>query len=587
MAMSHRVSLILALLCCPAAVAWAELLPEEVAVVAARGNKESEDLARYYIEQRGLPEDNLCLVDMPKGEVCPRDQWTWAIRPEVRKWIDENDPQHKLRCLVTVWGVPLKVGPSSSDKEQAKYRSFLEGERQTRLKLLADIAGQLDLIAADVKLATPGKPTDAKPADGQADPPKPSELAARQQTLEAALQAAQARLSKSPAGEARNQAAARLQQLATLAGGARVLLQGMEVQLSKPGEQPPDLKMQFDLLRGRASALAEMKMLLDQLPADFIHDSLVLATVERNGGLLAAIEWLDGQIAIVEKNETGASLDSELSLVMWPDDYQLLRWQPNYLRANYDNSQLREVFRTLMVSRLDAPTLTLAKGLVDAAIKVEKEGLKGKIYLDGRGMGSLEQANVAPGSYQDFDRALLITAKGLESMTNLDVVLNTGPELFKEGECPDAALYCGWYSLGKYVDAFTWAPGAVAYHMASSEATTLHDKASQAWCKRLLEDGVAATIGPVYEPYLSAFPRPEEFFAMLVQGDLTLAECYWRSQPFTSWMMTLVGDPLYRPYKNNKVVKSPEAQAAAAAANAAEALKAESGKAGVGAPATP
>ena len=88
----------------------AELMPEEIAVVAARGNRESEQLAKYYMKERGIPAENLCLVDMPREEVCPRDKWTWAIRPEIRKWLDEHDPDKKLRCLVTVWGVPLKIG---------------------------------------------------------------------------------------------------------------------------------------------------------------------------------------------------------------------------------------------------------------------------------------------------------------------------------------------------------------------------------------------------------------------------------------------------------------------------------------------
>ena len=135
-------------------------------------------------------------------------------------------------------------------------------------------------------------------------------------------------------------------------------------------------------------------------------------------------------------------------------------------------------------------------------------------------------------------------------------------------------MYCGWYSLGKYIDAFDWAPGAVGYHLASGEAATLHDATSQVWCKKMLEDGITATMGPVYEPYLASFPRPEEFFGLLLAGDLTLAECYWRTQPFTSWMQTLIGDPLYRPYKNNKVMKSPEARAAAAAADAIDSLSA-------------
>src|SRR6185436_11230019 len=106
-------------------------------------------------------------------------------------------------------------------------------------------------------------------------------------------------------------------------------------------------------------------------------------------------------------------------------------------------------------------------------------------------------------------------------------------------------------SLGNYIDAFTFRPGAVAYHLASSECVTLHDPETRQWCANLLKHGVCATIGPVYEPYLISFPRPEEFFAQLLQGKLTLVECYYRSQPFTSWMQVLIGDPLYRPFKNN------------------------------------
>jgi len=67
----------------------------------------------------------------------------------------------------------------------------------------------------------------------------------------------------------------------------------------------------------------------------------------------------------------------------------------------------------------------------------------------------------------------------------------------------------------------------------------------------MLEKGVAATIGPVGEPYVQAFPVPEIFFGYLVDGYLSLAECYLISTPYLSWKMVLVGDPLYRPFKKN------------------------------------
>ena len=526
--------------------ARAELKPEEIAIVAAKGNRESEQLAAYYMKARAIPADQLCLVDVPKQEECPRDQWTWAIRPEIHKWLEEHDPQRKLRCLVTVWGIPLKVGPAAVDPARVKYQQFLEGERRQRLDLLKAIGQQLDALAENVAVAEP----DAKQVDPNA--PK-SELHVAQAEVEKHLQAAQARVAKLE-GDDLKLAAAKLQQLATLAGGARVVLQGMERQLAiQPNA--PEMRSQYDLLRGRAAGFAEMQVLLDQVPLGYYHDALVMAALERNGGLLGTVEWLDNQLDIVKKNETGASLDSELSLVLWPDDYELLRWQPNYLRIGYESSQWPKVFPTLMVARIDASTLRLAKGLIDAAIDTEAKGLQGKAYFDARGMGKLEGPNPQPGSYEDYDRAVLITAKGMKEQTTIDVTLNTRPELFKADECPDAALYCGWYSLAKYVDAFTWKPGAVAYHLASGEASTLRDPASEAWCKKMIEDGVAATIGPVYEPYLMAFPRPEQFFGVLLKGDLTLVEAYYRTLPFNSWMMTLIGDPLYRPFKNMDVTK--------------------------------
>jgi len=68
----------------------------------------------------------------------------------------------------------------------------------------------------------------------------------------------------------------------------------------------------------------------------------------------------------------------------------------------------------------------------------------------------------------------------------------------------------------------------------------------------MLEKGVAATIGPVGEPYVQGFPLPEIFFSGLLGGDLTLAECYLISLPYLSWQMVLIGDPLYRPFKSKR-----------------------------------
>jgi len=130
--------------------------------------------------------------------------------------------------------------------------------------------------------------------------------------------------------------------------------------------------------------------------------------------------------------------------------------------------------------------------------------------------------------------------------------------LFEPGSCPETALYCGWYSLQKYVDAFDFVDGAIGYHIASFEAAALRDPNSLQWCPAMLRDGITATLGPVNEPYLFAFPEPRAFFAALYDGRC-LVEAYFLTQRFTSWQMVLIGDPLYRPFKT-RPTRTPSTQ---------------------------
>jgi uncharacterized protein (TIGR03790 family) len=201
----------------------------------------------------------------------------------------------------------------------------------------------------------------------------------------------------------------------------------------------------------------------------------------------------------------------------------------------------------LMVSRLDGPSAALAKNLVDQAMEVEAKGLAGKVYVDTRGIPYDPSKDPGYG-YSGYDESLREMARLLREDAKLPVILDDKPELFAPGSCPDCALYCGWYSLANYVDCCRFVPGAVAYHIASAEAISLRNPQSKLWCKCLLEHGVAATLGPVAEPYTFGFPKPAEFFGFLVTGRYTLVECYSKTALFHSWMTVLVGDPLYNPF---------------------------------------
>ena len=277
-----------------------------------------------------------------------------------------------------------------------------------------------------------------------------------------------------------------------------------------------------------------------------LQQKLETTDIQEQPGQNEQITSLKEQIALLLQTDDRASVDSELALVLVPD-YPLESWLPNPFFLGFRNKELLlKRNDVLIVSRLDGPTAETVRRVIDDTVAAEQSGLQGTAYFDAR--WKKPQTNEEKSGYALYDAALHNAAEKLAQHRQLPVIIDDRPELFEEGSCPDAALYSGWYSLGNYVAAFDWKPGSVGYHIASSECASLKREGSQVWCKRMLEEGVAATIGPVYEPYVQAFPPPDLFFPTLAEGYLTLGEVYLISLPFLSWQMVLIGDPLYLPF---------------------------------------
>ena len=289
---------------------------------------------------------------------------------------------------------------------------------------------------------------------------------------------------------------------------------------------------QEDKLKELNRLADQEKKILERLKQAGLTDSAEYKQVNgRLAQLQLAIDRINGK-------ETHASVDSELSLVLF-DAYDLYRWQPNMLKDEVRSHNSV----TLMVSRLDGPDYDIIKGLVDKAIATEKQGLKGIAYIDSRGIKSRNM-------YGRYDQSLRNMAAFFKSETEILVIEERAAKLFSPGTCPRTALYCGWYSLRKYIDAFDFVDGAVGYHIASFEAANLRDPDSSQWCPSMLMDGITATLGPVTEPYLHTFPEPKAFFSKLYEGGC-LVEAYYRTKPVNSWQMLLIGDPLYKPFKKD------------------------------------
>ena len=115
------------------------------------------------------------------------------------------------------------------------------------------------------------------------------------------------------------------------------------------------------------------------------------------------------------------------------------------------------------------------------------------------------------------------------------------------------AFYAGWYTQdfqGPFeLPTARFRRGAIAYHIHSFSAETVRSETKN-WVGPLLSHGATATMGAVYEPYLRFTPDISLFVSGLLSG-LSFAEAAYQSQLALSWMVTFVGDPLYRPFPRN------------------------------------
>jgi len=324
-----------------------------------------------------------------------------------------------------------------------------------------------------------------------------------------------------------------------------VIMYGIPLKIAPP-ELTSEEKMQLkNLFKEKTKLTEELKKLTEK------------GKVYQN--LKKRLKEIKEKISFIKKrhNSQGASLDSEIALVK-VEDYPLTGWIPNpYFLIFRGKKLLFKTSQVLMVSRLDGPSDKVVKRIINDSLYAEKNGLQGIAYFDARWKNPGNKRNKKVSAYGFYDRSIHRAAKIIKEKRIMPVVIEDTQRLFQPGQCPEAALYCGWYRLTHYIDAFKWQPGSIGYHIASGECQTLKRKESQVWCKMMLEKGISATIGPVAEPYVQAFPLPEIFFGCLISGQLTLAECYFVSLPYLSWQMVLVGDPLYLPFKKRTETNVP------------------------------
>lgn len=517
---------------------WSALSPEQVLILVNQDIPESIELGHYYAKQRGIPTRNLIKLPLSSQEAISREAYESTLLTPLKEVVEARQLAGHTRVLVTIYGVPLRIKKPKPTPMQEQWQSDASRWLTATAGLLESLRTEIEDLRGNLpesfERASVGTPSTKKkkhksdPIDGVINDI---------QTSFTRIIPYVQKLPDSAQNDQRKKDLARLiQRFQGVAGLAfTTASQGAPLPTSLPWLQSDQLPTIWSLL-----------IYMAHEPGGSHRDKAYQLT-QHLFGLKGVATLAQLDLDHWKFKEAEASVDSELSLIWWtPDLYDLPGRFPNPLFSQPDASErLAEAPPVLMVGRLDAPSPALVKNMIDMAIMAEQFGLNGRAYFDAKGQKPDRHLG-----YGYYDQNIRDAAALIKEHTQYEVVLeNTKRRLSQPGEAPHVGMYVGWYRLRAYEDAFSFNPGAIGYHIASAEAVSLHDPHEPGWCKNALERGITVTLGPTSEPYLDAFPLPTDFLGLLQTGQYALVEAFYLTTRYLSWTMTVIGDPLYNPWK--------------------------------------
>jgi len=257
---------------------------------------------------------------------------------------------------------------------------------------------------------------------------------------------------------------------------------------------------------------------------------------------------VDAMESLPELQTNAAAVDSELAML---PVYGAPKggYVPNVFFDDFGTGIKRigpELAKNMvMVTRLDGPTTADVRRMIDDCLYAEEHRLAGLAVVDTRGLTDLKDGYTSGDIWLRGARDALVKDGWTEKFDDKnELIPPTDP-------CNEVAIYEGWYSqeaFGPWITPPTrFVPGAIAYHLHSFSAATVRADNSH-WVGPLIAHGADATMGMVYEPYLALTPHMDIFTRRLLQGAY-FAEAAYASERGLSWMLTVVGDPLYRPFR--------------------------------------
>ena len=111
------------------------LEPQNIMIVANKDMPESISVARHYASKRKVPDENIILLSLPKGEDILRVDFETKLAEPLREALKSK--KDKIKVLLTVYGVPLRVGGKVLNAEDKAKADDIKKQLDSSRKELA------------------------------------------------------------------------------------------------------------------------------------------------------------------------------------------------------------------------------------------------------------------------------------------------------------------------------------------------------------------------------------------------------------------------------------------------------------------
>ncbi len=114
------------------------LQPDEILVIANSDSAESVRIAQYYCAKRQVPAGNILALPLgtPRSSTITRDNYEKQLAEPIRQKLSSPEFAGKIRCLLTTYAVPVKVGKRAPLKGREEKLKQLKKQQQRTKKTL-------------------------------------------------------------------------------------------------------------------------------------------------------------------------------------------------------------------------------------------------------------------------------------------------------------------------------------------------------------------------------------------------------------------------------------------------------------------